>query len=67
MTLPAGTTPTITDRDFAIANIQAPSGLRSEESEEEAAGRGLIPRAAIVLDEDAPRRTAARLAFRRQR
>jgi large subunit ribosomal protein L25 len=33
VTLPAGTTPTITDRDFAIANIQAPSGLRSEEGE----------------------------------
>ena len=33
VTLPAGTTTTITDRDFAIANIQAPSGLRSEESE----------------------------------
>jgi large subunit ribosomal protein L25 len=32
--LPAGTTSTITDRDFAVANIQAPSGLRSEESEE---------------------------------
>jgi large subunit ribosomal protein L25 len=35
VTLPAGTTPTITDRDFAIANIQAPSGLRSEEGEAE--------------------------------
>jgi large subunit ribosomal protein L25 len=33
VTLPAGTSPTITDRDFAIANIQAPSGLRSEESD----------------------------------
>ena len=36
VTLPAGTTPTIADRDFAIANIQAPSGLRAEESEAEA-------------------------------
>jgi large subunit ribosomal protein L25 len=36
VTLPAGTTPTITDRDFAIANIQAPSGLRAEETEAEA-------------------------------
>jgi large subunit ribosomal protein L25 len=36
VTLPAGTTPTITDRDFAIANIQAPSGLRAEEGEAEA-------------------------------
>jgi len=33
VTLPAGTTATITDRDFAIASIQAPSGLRSEEGE----------------------------------
>jgi large subunit ribosomal protein L25 len=33
--LPAGATPVIADRDFAIANIQAPSGLRSEESETE--------------------------------
>jgi large subunit ribosomal protein L25 len=40
VTLPAGTTPTITDRDFAVANIQAPSGLRSEENEEEAAAEG---------------------------
>jgi len=31
--LPAGTKPTI-DRDFVIANIQAPSGLRSAEDEE---------------------------------
>jgi large subunit ribosomal protein L25 len=35
VTLPSGTTPTITDRDFAIASIQAPSGLRSEEGETE--------------------------------
>lgn len=35
--LPAGSAPVISDRDFAIANIQAPSGLRSEETEEEAA------------------------------
>lgn len=41
--LPAGTRPTITDRDFIVANIQAPSGLRSagvdgedEEAEAEA-------------------------------
>jgi large subunit ribosomal protein L25 len=33
--LPAGASPVIADRDFAIANIQAPSGLRSEESETE--------------------------------
>ena len=35
--LPAGTRPTITDRDFVIANIQAPSGLRSADNEEEEA------------------------------
>ncbi|PZQ51555.1 MAG: 50S ribosomal protein L25 [Rhodovulum sulfidophilum] len=34
VTLPAGVKPTITDRDFVIANIQAPSGLRSADNEE---------------------------------
>jgi large subunit ribosomal protein L25 len=33
--LPAGTRPTITERDFVIANIKAPSGLRAAEGEEE--------------------------------
>jgi large subunit ribosomal protein L25 len=33
--LPAGTRPTITDRDFVIANIQAPSGLKASEGGEE--------------------------------
>ncbi|MCT8161865.1 50S ribosomal protein L25/general stress protein Ctc [Pseudoruegeria sp. SHC-113] len=33
ITLPAGTKPTI-DRDFVIANITAPSGLRSSDNEE---------------------------------
>ncbi|MFO1207952.1 MAG: 50S ribosomal protein L25/general stress protein Ctc [Amaricoccus sp.] len=37
VTLPAGASPVIADRDFAIVSIQAPSGLRSEESETEAA------------------------------
>jgi len=32
--LPEGATPTITDRDFVIANISAPSALVSEEDEE---------------------------------
>lgn len=32
--LPEGTRPTITDRDFVIANITAPSSLKSEEDEE---------------------------------
>jgi large subunit ribosomal protein L25 len=33
--LPEGTRPMIMDRDFMIANISAPSGLRSAEGEEE--------------------------------
>ena len=33
VTLPEGVTPVIRDRDFVIANISAPSGLRSSESE----------------------------------
>ena len=34
--LPEGVEPTITDRDFTIATIAAPAGLKSEENEEEA-------------------------------
>ncbi|WP_420566713.1 50S ribosomal protein L25/general stress protein Ctc [Thalassovita sp.] len=37
VTLPEGAKPTI-DRDFVIANISAPSGLRSEENEAEEGG-----------------------------
>lgn len=33
ISLPEGTKPTITGRDFVIANIQAPSGLKSSENE----------------------------------
>jgi large subunit ribosomal protein L25 len=41
VTLPPGTAATITDRDFAIASIQAPSGLRSDDDgEEESAQEG---------------------------
>lgn len=35
VTLPEGAKPTIRDRDFVIANISAPSGLRSADSDEE--------------------------------
>lgn len=35
VTMPEGVTPTITDRDFTIATLAAPSALRSEESESE--------------------------------
>jgi large subunit ribosomal protein L25 len=38
VTLPAGAAPTITDRDFTIATIAAPSGLRSEEAAAAAEG-----------------------------
>jgi len=37
ITLPAGTHPMITDRDFVIANIAAPSSLRSSDDEEDEA------------------------------
>jgi large subunit ribosomal protein L25 len=36
--LPKGVRPTITDRDFVIANIQAPSGLKSADGEAEEEG-----------------------------
>lgn len=37
VSLPAGVTPTITDRDFTIATVVAPSGLKSEGVDEAAA------------------------------
>lgn len=40
VSLPEGTRPMITDRDFVIANISAPSGLKSAESEEDDADEG---------------------------
>ncbi len=36
--LPEGTRPMITDRDFVIANVSAPSSLKSEDEEEEGEG-----------------------------
>ena len=38
--LPKGSRPMITDRDFVIANITAPSGLRSSEGEDEDEAEG---------------------------
>ena len=38
VTLPEGVRPTITDRDFMIANISAPSALTAAEEEEDEAG-----------------------------
>ncbi|HXK53514.1 MAG TPA: 50S ribosomal protein L25/general stress protein Ctc [Hyphomicrobiales bacterium] len=34
ISLPEGVTPTITDRDFTVATVAAPAGLKSEEAEE---------------------------------
>ena len=34
-TLPDGVEPTITDRDFTIATIASPAGLKSEDEEDE--------------------------------
>ncbi len=36
--LPQGAKPTITDRDFVIANIQAPSGIKATDDDEDAEG-----------------------------
>ena len=47
--LPAGVTPTIKDRDFTIATIVAPSGLKSEEADaaaSETAAEAVVPAAA---------------------
>ncbi|MEM9097761.1 MAG: 50S ribosomal protein L25/general stress protein Ctc [Pseudomonadota bacterium] len=38
VTLPQGVTPTITDRDFMIANIAAPKGLAADDEDEEGEG-----------------------------
>lgn len=40
VTLPEGSVPTITDRDFTIATLAAPSALRSEEDEAADAAEG---------------------------
>ena len=37
VTLPKGVTPLIDDRDFTIATIATPSGLKSDEEDEDAA------------------------------
>jgi large subunit ribosomal protein L25 len=37
VTLPEGVEPTITDRDFTIATIASPAGLKSDEEEDEGA------------------------------
>ncbi|QDZ02057.1 50S ribosomal protein L25/general stress protein Ctc [Nitratireductor mangrovi] len=47
--LPEGVKPTITDRDFTIATIAAPAGLKSEEDE----GAPEAPETELVGEEDA--------------
>lgn len=49
--LPAGAVPTI-DRDFVIANIQAPSGLASQADDEEAPAADEVPTADEDGDEE---------------
>jgi large subunit ribosomal protein L25 len=51
ITLPKGVEPAISDRDFTVATLVAPSAMKSEESEEgEAAAAGDVP---TVGDEEA--------------
>jgi large subunit ribosomal protein L25 len=38
--LPEGVTPTITDRDFTVATVAAPSAVKAEAAEEQAAAEG---------------------------
>lgn len=40
VTMPENVTPTITDRDFTVATLAAPSALRSEESEDDEDAEG---------------------------
>ena len=52
-TLPDGVTVTITDRDFTIATIAAPSGLKSQEAEEgEEVAADAVPTAGDEAKED---------------
>ena len=50
VTLPEGVEPAITDRDFTVATLVAPSAMKSEESEEGAPEAGEVP---TVGDEEA--------------
>ena len=53
VTLPEGARPSITDRDFVIANISAPSSLKSEEEEEEEAAAAAEAEAEEETEEEA--------------
>lgn len=55
ISLPEGVTPTITDRDFTIATIASPAGLKSEAEEKaegETAGEGATAAAAPAKADD---------------
>ena len=51
ITLPEGTRPMITERDFVIANISAPSGLKSSETDED---EGVVDEEGTDEAEDEP-------------
>ncbi|TDQ66950.1 large subunit ribosomal protein L25 [Maritalea mobilis] len=51
VTLPKGVTPVITDRDFTVATIAAPSALKSEENEETVAADE-VPATEVKSDDE---------------
>ena len=63
VTLPEGVEPTITDRDFTIATIAAPAGLKSEEEDEEGAPEA--PETEIIGEEKDAEEARSNPSFRR--
>ena len=59
ITLPEGSTPTITERDFTIATIAAPAGLKEEEEAEEGAAEAGEEEEAAAADVPATRQKDA--------
>jgi large subunit ribosomal protein L25 len=51
VTLPEGATPAITDRDFVIANVQAPRALLAEDDDEEEVAADEVPTTADDAEE----------------
>ena len=54
--LPANVTPSITDRDFTIASVAAPSGLKSADAEAEAAESAAASAASAAATSDAEKK-----------
>ena len=52
VTLPAGSESAITDRDFTIATLVAPSALKKAEGDTSSADAGSVPASAQAADED---------------